>query len=399
MSYDTIINPTVQEAGYYMGSNTEACGTCEDRYFWRNVTLSKGFVTSWRGVKDVTKERSFERYQQNWTGERSLWYCNNGVGASGSQLGVDGGTNWLLCAIEHKTHPAWLNPPDIYDGTLEFHADDIGYQKLMMAKLHAKANAPRFGSATFFAELGESIYYIKDLFIMFFKHSQFLKHALPRAKNPERVWLEWRYAVQPLILTIQDVLAAIEPPTPKEKVQVYKDWGDTRVYNTHKFVYSHGTLVVRSRKTTRFRVGGALTILRQNDPSPWGTGALDVASAGWEIVRASFIFDWFINVGLWLASWRDTNIEAGERYLTKVKNVQIDYWVDGSASDCVRQMITCPTKKDPLTIRSHHIVRFIGDDVAPPTLPVIVPGKQTLLHQLDALALVTALLKTVANRR
>lgn len=400
MSYVTTTNPTVTEAGYYMGTNTEACGTCEDRYFWRNVVLSKGFVTSWRGKKDVTVNRAFHRYQQSVAGERSLWYCNNGVDASGSDLGVDGGTNWLLCAVEHATHPSWENgAPDIYDGTLEFHEDDEGYSDLMKAKLYSKVNDPRFNSATFFAELGESVYYIKDLFIMFFKHSAFLKHALPRAKNPEQVWLEWRYAIQPLMLTIQDVLEAIEPPRPKDKVQVYKDWGESKVYKTHRFTYSHGTLVVRSKTTTRFRVGGALQVLAQDDPSPWGTGLNDVIAAGWEVVPASFIFDWFINVGLWIGSWRDTNLEVGNRHLTKVKNVSVDIWVDGSASNCVRQMITCPTQKDPMSIRSHHIIRFIDDDVVPPTLPVIVPGKQTLLHKLDALALVIGLIKGVMTRR
>jgi hypothetical protein len=309
---------------------------------------------------------------------------------------MNGGSHWLLRKAEDRK-PSLNVPIDIRQELFELSETEIArYKNYLSSVLFAKANEPRFNGATFFAELGESVVYIGNLLKTFVRFTRTAKAAIQRGANPDETWLEWRYAIQPLMLTIEDVLAALEPQKPKEKVQAYKVFEPTVRTQEHVFTYYSGfaNLGITSRTTTSFTCGAGLWIESQMDTSPWGGSINDLIQAGWEIVPASFIWDWFIGVGSWLASHRDTNLEVGNRYLTLVKNVKVEIWIDEGRSDCISSSLYVgATKGQPMVCRGYHIRRFINDDVHPPILPALVPGKISLIHKLDALALIVSLLK------
>jgi hypothetical protein len=199
------------------------------------------------------------------------------------------------------------------------------------------------------------------------------------------------------MLTVQDVLEALQEHRPKEKVQAYKKYEPVEKTTSHLFTYSYGSILFKCKTTTEFRCGAALWVTDQRDMSPWGTGLNDVIQAGWEIVPLSFVFDWFINVNLWLSSIRDTNLEVGERYCTLVKNKKAEVWVDESGSN-QGEFYTKPTEDDPLVVTGLHISRIVGDAVAPPVLPCLDPSKLSLVRRLDALSLLTGVLTKLLRR-
>jgi hypothetical protein len=269
--------------------------------------------------------------------------------------------------------------------------DDSKYRDFQVNELFAKANEPIFGAATFFAELGESIYYISDAIKTLLRITKFTKSVIHRGANPHEAWLEWRYAIQPLMLTVQDVLEALEPHRPKEKVQTYKKYKPVKDSGNFRFTYNEGVHQFSWRSETRYTCGAALWITFQDDRSPWGTSLHDVIQAGWEIVPLSFVFDWFIDVGQWLAALRDTNLDIGQRYATLTKNKTVELWVDEDAGDQLAYYEN-PMPGDPLRVTGFHMNRIIGEDVTPSNLPCLDPSKLSLVRRLDALSLLTGLL-------
>jgi hypothetical protein len=287
--------------------------------------------------------------------------------------------------------------------TLELEADqlvitpeDEPYQNYLIAQLYEKANSARFNSAVFIAELGETIKYIKDVLVSFRRISAFYKAQAKRTKNPHSTWLEWRYAITPLVLTVEDALNSLNKVRPKEKVQAYnKDESEKLKYHTYS--QTHGTLSVAKLTKSKFTCGSRLSILAQNDTSPWGTSLHDVVAAAWERVTLSFMIDWFFDVGTWLGSFRDTNLVIGDKYVTFVKEQTHRLWVDTRFSN-MPDIYVSPDKDEPFIVSSLHIRRLVGDDVLPPVLPCFVPGKLSLFHQLDGIALLIGALLGLKGR-
>jgi len=221
------------------------------------------------------------------------------------------------------------------------------------------------------------------------------KESVARGKDPAGTWLEWRYAIQPLMLTIQDVCQLLtEKHRPKEKVQVYSVHTERSGITEHVFSYSYGVLAFKAQTTTTRKCGSALWVESQWDEHPFGDSLYDMIRAGWEVVPASFVFDWFIGVGVSLDSFRNTNLKVGERYATLVTQKQVKMWVDeGSSIIGPGGFIESPTYYNPYVANAYHITRVIGDDVAPPMLPCLVSGPLSWIHKLDALALIVGLIK------
>lgn len=384
MAYIKTINSTQSAAAYFAGSYYQPCGTLVAPYGPYNRPISSGWVESWRGPRDTLKCRSFDRYSWKAGGTRDLWHCN----PSGK---MDGGPNWMLFL---DGHGACRPDPQIGSDHFQIQQDEERYRTYQVSELFAKANEAVFDGATFLAELGETIVYMHELIRSVLRITKFTKDVIRRGANPDEAWLEWRYAIQPLMLTVEDIREALEGKRmPKEKVQQMKIYEPIKDKYQFVFVYSMGTLVFNLSKTTKFKSGAALWVESQLDKSPYGTSALDVLRAGWEVVPASFIIDWFIDIGGWLSQYRDTNLVVGERYATLVKETTVDIWLDTASSTACTEFISGPTELEPFTVKAYHINRIIGDAVSPAVLPSIVPSKLTLVRKMDALALTMSLIK------
>lgn len=374
--YVTTTNPTKTVDCWYTGSQYEKCAAnLVARFSCGTHTQSSGFVRSWRGRKNKRESHEFERYKFEVTGTSMLWHCNN-------KGYVDGGKYWMY----HLNNHSLLQPKIIWSpGEFIVDQESSNQRNYVVAELYEKANAARFNSAVFVAELGETIKYVTDILKSVISITKAYRALAKRAKNSHGVWLEYRYAVMPLILTVKDALEALNPARPKEKVQNFNKY-KTKSTKRHIFVYNFGTLAFVSKRTEIRRAGAAINILFQNDVAPWGTSFQDVVAAGWERVPLSFVFDWFFDVGLWLGSFRDTNLVVGDKYVTQVREGRIELWLDELGCK-VGEIYKAPTKDSPFVVSGYSIRREIGDAVLPPSLPCFTPGKLSLIRKLDGLAL------------
>lgn len=362
---------------YYTGSRFDRCpASLVKRYFAGNYTTEKSWVRSWRGRKDKSKSHEFERYLYKTGGNAMLWHCNK----AGY---VDGGDQWMHLLNNHSAlSPRFTWSPDGF--TVDQTSGRL--RDFVVAEMYEKANAARFNSAVFVAELGETIKYVTDIVKSVISITRAYKALAERVINAHGTWLEYRYAVLPLILTVKDALEALNPSRPKEKVQNFKKVEDKGAAKLHVFTYSYGQIGFRIQTTYNRRAGAALEVLFQNDVAPWGTSLQDVIAAGWEIVRLSFVIDWFLDVGQWLGSFRDTNLILGDKYVTQVQETTTKIWVEEGSGN-VGPFYICPTPKDPFIVSGFSMRREIADAVVPPSLPVFSPVKLSLLRKLDGLAL------------
>lgn len=372
--YETDTKPSVNIPCYYSG--TRPCGNQSGQIQFTTVSTGSS-VTSWRGRRNMAKCRAFDRVKTSLSGTRDLYYC--------SPFGKnEGGQDWVTGIVNHQL--VYPSMPSRFEGIT---SSDEKYRRFCIAELYAKANAALFSGATFVAELKDTLKYVFKILREIMSRTATVLALIQRLKRPEGAWLEWRYAVMPLILDVESVLEALKGQENIEKYQ--HGFLDERMdRSTHRFTFSGGrTITFKAHTTTIYKGGSALWVLSQDDLHPYGTGVMDVVAAGWEVVTLSFVVDWFIGIGTWLGSLRDTNLEIGERYATLVKERQLRVWIDLSASSSeIIELYTGPTSwSNAVVFKTLHVSRNIGDDVAAPVLPVLDPTSLSINRWIDAISL------------
>lgn len=258
--------------------------------------------------------------------------------------------------------------------------------------LYVKANSPRYDAAVALAELGETITGIRLLLggayaslIKTRKAVEYLKHF---ALNPEELWLWYRYALMPAILDVQDLVDAFKAPDKIDRIQ-----DGNRIEDEYQSSLSTGPWDFNGRQkiTNDFEVkykiglGGALDIHSRYDPAEWGTSAMDIVRAGWEVVPFSFLFDWFVNLGDWLTSLRSLEIVYAQSYATYAIEVH------GKFKDGDYTFIT------PFEYELFLMERIVN--VEPPTLPLIDKHWCNITRQIDLISLTIGMLKGILKRR
>lgn len=388
--YVKTINPTEKARVCFAGSFNYPCSVRPGEliyYPYVDQTIKSGYVESWRGQREKHKSHRFERFHYEISGTTGLWVCNR-YGYS------EGGRYWMYLLNNHpylRPVLGWGPSACSADNTTQLLKNNV------VAELYGKANQARFNSAVFVAELGETIKYVSDILSSFIRVTKLFSEAAKRSKNPHSTWLEYRYAIMPLILTVQDALESLNPVRPKEKVQNFERI-ITRTSEKHDFAYDYGKLGFTSSMITEHRCGAAIEIAFQNDLAPWGTSAYDVLMAGWERVPLSFVVDWWFDVGAWLDSFRDTNLIIADKYATIVKRSTLKIWLNTNA--CASDMVLkeYPTYQHPFVVSGYNIIRYIDDAVLPPSMPCLQAGSLSLFRKLDALALIIGALLGLRKR-
>jgi hypothetical protein len=279
-------------------------------------------------------------------------------------------------------------------------AEDI--RRFVVRDLHVKANAPDFDGAVFLAELDETVrelYRILKAPIEMLYKSQAKKKRpfLERSTgisalllNPEELWLWFRYFLMPAMMDAEDILAAIKGHKAINRVQA----GDRseeplKLSGSYDFLYGSsfpGTLEWESEYT--YGAGGAMDISKRFDPNRWGTSAWDVLRATWERTPWSFVFDWFINVGDFLSSLREIELEVVQSYAS----VAIE----------AKTKVSCSSSEwhwsiSPLTYDSFYISRII--DVEPPAFPLVDKRWRNLTRTIDLISLLLATFKRMCRNK
>lgn len=354
-----------------------------------NRTLKREKVTSWRGPKESKHtSHSFDVLKYEITGTKNLWVCNR-YGYS------EGGSHWLMLLNNHGSLVPRIGwGPDLYkvDATTQQLRNNV------VAELYGKANAARFDTAVFIAELAETVQYVTQIFKTVLDLYSLYQGIAGRLINAHSTWLEFRYAVMPMLLTVEDALAAIQPQRPRDKVQNYSEFKTVDVVN-HDFTYAYGKLGFTSRTTTKHRCGAALKIGFQHDMAPWGLSLYDIGRAAWEKVKLSFVFDWMLDVGAWLDSFRNTNLAVVDKYATAIRETKLEIWLNEGTCAKDMKLVEYPTYDKPFTVSAYNMIRYIDNAVLPPALPCLQAGPLSLFRKLDALALTIGFLLGIRQRR
>lgn len=394
---------------YHTGGATEHCpGPLVARYPAGSRVRKQAYVGSVRGKKEKKVFHEFDRWRYEVSGQTKLHHCNlNMNGGLGPY--IDGGEQWIYLLSKHGAVSPIL---DFSPDSLRITEEDEQYRKYIIQKTFAKANEARFGVTVQLAELAESLEYLNGIFgtigKLFFKHGTLsdwksnkrflagMKDLWERVKHPESTWLEYRYAIMPMILSAQDLLESLKPVSPVTRWEGYKKYPDKSVTD-HWFNYAAGNLCFTVEKTQTIKTGVGLNVKSQMDPAPWGTGAYDFALAAWEKTTLSFVLDWFFDVGQWLESFRNTDLVLDQRFSTLVKETELKLWLNVGKSN-TGPVYECPTEGNPFRVSALHITRIIGEDVKLPTLPMFTPGSLSVLRKLDALALIIGALQSLRKR-
>jgi hypothetical protein len=266
-------------------------------------------------------------------------------------------------------------------------------REFVVRDLFIKANSPRFGGAVFLFELHETVSEIRKLFTVALK--KLLKGKSWNALyhlvlSPHELWLWYRYALFPAILDINSIIEATKPKV-IDRVQDGRRTKAPELSNgtilSHGWFNTNQTMGIPWTGSLRYGIGGAIDMHFHDNAKDFGFGNWDVIMGVWERIPFSFLVDWLINVGDWLASLRDLEVVYAQSYATYA----VESTVTFHPEDGDRMFLS----EEP-TAKSFLMSRIV--DLEPPQFPLIDRRWRNLLRTIDSTALLIGILKKVLRK-
>lgn len=190
------------------------------------AVLDQEYVESYRGKhqyidvggKRVRKYHPYTRYKVKANQAEDYWCSapdNNFWGQN---------TIWLVLKGQElqPEHEIFLGkfPPVTQTPLAEL---GLMYRSFAERDLYSKLNEPRFNSAVLLAELAETVYGVRDLLFgavkMLYKAGETGRLITRFVANPNEMWLWYRYALMPAILSANDLIAALKEQQEVNRVQ------------------------------------------------------------------------------------------------------------------------------------------------------------------------------------
>jgi hypothetical protein len=291
--------------------------------------------------------------------------------------------------------------PFVQWDALKTYANEI--RKFTERDLVIKANAPDFDGAVFLAELDETV---REIYRILLAPIEMLAKARAVKKrgrafnkrkpsfldlplNPEEVWLWVRYFLMPAMMDAEDLLKAMSGFPKIDRVQAgsrSEGWIDHSGSCVYNWLYSRPVNISWQGKY-KYGTGGAIDIHHRSDPNNFGTQPWDVVRAAWERTPWSFVFDWFVNVGDWLASLREIELSVAQSYASIAIEAETKVTLENSGA--------VYTDVNPVTYNSLYISRII--DIEPPTFPLVDKRWNNITRSIDLISLALATIKRIAK--
>lgn len=278
--------------------------------------------------------------------------------------------------------------------------------------LFVKMHEPRFDGLVFAAELDETLVGIKKLLLgaaePFYKPDNLRKltDTLSVARksggaqkaieieqrlilNPQELWLWYRYALMPAILSVKDLLDALSTKVKIDRIQAGSRSKTTVLSGTllhpgwDMGVGSYSTLEMPWTTELTTGRGGALDFQFLHDPNEWGFGGVDVFRAVYERIPFSFVLDWIVKLGDWLTTLREIEFEMVQSYSTVAVQTVTNFM---PGEDCFyagqNPVLTCFLQKRITELK-------------PPTTPLIDRDWRNLRRTIDTISLTIGFLKGI----
>lgn len=371
---------------------------------YRFLTKS-GTVYSWRG-KPRQKDRNgwiapndFEVTEVKWKpGLFDLTVYHR----SGNTLVWEG-----YPALEKSS---WFNRAPYYGAVQEAVSKAERAMEQAKAEAYAEANSPsKCPGLTWIAEGKESAQWLAKIAkkarkatMAYILKTRNIKRGKKKGVSAKEIadqlsdaWLTYRYAITPLALQIQDMLELFADK--QEKLEVVSGYIKTEQhineYSGTMNWYGQNVEIIR---TDTIKIVGACKLYpsaskSQDKLSAYGITPWDAVLAAWEVTKLSFVIDWFVNVGDFLAAYRPGGANIAYQSNTYV----IEYKVEtvckdlgygdplGSSDFKCSSSVTRTTKIKRDTI------------VSRPDLPVFTVESLSLFRLTDAAALLFKMFKSI----
>lgn len=220
------------------------------------------------------------------------------------------------------------------------------------------------------------------------------KHA---AKAAADSWLELRYGLMPLVYTVQDLIELANAALGKadsdvirtarariiEKVPVsflVNPYFGAQLGNTELFCDATGEDKLTFRACVQYRMSGLPSLAQQLKLTPRFLPEL-----AWELTRASFVVDWWFDVGAWLGALRFT---PEITVLGNTVGIKIDRQVSVNVRSGVAGVANAPRTPRGLFVayQNNRYERKINQSL--PSLPLFKLEFNSVNHAVDALALI-----------
>lgn len=271
-----------------------------------------------------------------------------------------------------------------------------------LAKAYGKLGDADFDVGMILVELHETI---NGLFHPFTALRKYIRdfNKMRRRKTPggqltdtlnmlSGSWLEWRYGVTPLIITIESAIKHFKEKSLVLEGKLLRKRGKvvrpvsvqpTQVGSSPGYCTFSGKVMYEVEKKTVSSIYFKLT-----DPisfeERYGIDLLNAPALIWERIPLSFVVDWFIGVGQWLQS-----IHLSDKRTVVGSSTSQKTTVVAKIPEILVSTITTPTQYSSgstYVLTYERLERRVN--LTPPPLPVVNPALLSLQRRLDALTLI-----------
>lgn len=143
-------------------------------------------------------------------------------------------------------------------------------------------------------------------------------------------WLEWRYGIQPLILSIQDIIEHVQSQSLAMQEKMLRQRGKVEYERCYKVTGTAGPGVYTAEGSTQIDVKHkyvSKVFYTLTRPLTWqeryGLDALSIPGIALELTRLSFVWDWFFSVGDWLSSITPSDARTVHGSVTSQKSTVV----------------------------------------------------------------------------
>lgn len=188
----------------------------------------------------------------------------------------------------------------------------------------AKLAKKYFDLGTALGELRETVRMFKSFLTQFLKIVTSMRpaHLIELINSPNALasrWLWYRYGLMPFVYSIRDFIKANNAKSSKLKWYSEREKGTWNYNKEDTFEWDHGPFSLSCIYDIDVKISAYGYAGSQVRPSLYRIAPL---TTGWELIRFSFIVDWFINVGSFL-----TSLEAAVEFpdLALSRNYKVQY--------------------------------------------------------------------------
>jgi len=391
----TVVRKSIVGFARWHRDSSYECKRSFYSYGLGNIPIASEWDRSYRGPRIPGAQWPYRAESYVRSGPEH-WTCAKGSRVHANIFGVE----YQLWYAKSSFTGTIKNTGDVMNDAEKAGAGDREWQ---IAKMYEEVNAPQLALATSLAELKETISWTLGLFNRFrqlvfaFKTdpSAFAKTYAKEIGAPSNTWLEFRYAVLPLILELSAIRDYFQGKLDFVPYDVISG-GKRTVLTKNVAAWNHATFPSNWSQVADvdIRSYAGIKLEAKNDLSPLGTGAFDLVAAAWEVVTLSFVVDWFLDIGMWIGSMRSAGAVTSAPFAT--------YRADGVFETVVFPkdwtQICGPVPRDPIRYTFMMKDRIVGEDVLPSWKPLWNPYTLSIVRQFDALALVLGAISALHSK-